>query len=539
MTVANADIALETKERDRREAVAARPDKVDKGKLIIFAVMVVGMFMAVLDIQIVAASIPQMQAALAASPDEISWVQTAYLIAAVIMIPATGFLSRALSTRVIYCISVGGFTLASLGCALSWNLPTLTAMRALQGFIGGATMPTVFALAFTAFPRSQQGPISAAIGLIVTLAPTIGPTLGGWISDNLSWHWLFLVNVPPGILVVTVVWLYGHFDEPDLSLLRRMDIRGFAFMAIGLGLVQYILEEGPRNDWFDDRLISIFSIVGSLSLLAFIWRTLTTKNPIVDLKAYRDRNFTLGSIASMAMGVALYGLIFILPLYLGRIRGLNALQIGETLAITGVAMFFTAPISGYASRSFDPRIVASFGFALTGISTWSLSKITADWGFWQLFWPQVERGAGMMLAMAPLNVISLGTLPPAEVKNSAALFNLTRNLGGAFGLALINTLLVNRTDFHARILFDQINPARQIVHERMADMTGALAAAGVADPSGAAVKAMSAVVQRQAAVLAFEDSLHIIFWISMAAAAVLILVKSPKNAAASNAAGGE
>ncbi|HXI87314.1 MAG TPA: DHA2 family efflux MFS transporter permease subunit, partial [Parvularculaceae bacterium] len=512
---------------------------VDRRKLIVFAVMVVGMFMAVLDIQIVAASIPQMQAGLAASPDEISWVQTAYLIAAVIMIPATGYLSRALSTRVVYCISVGGFTLASLGCALSWNLPTLTAMRALQGFIGGATMPTVFAVAFTAFPRGRQGPISAAIGLIVTLAPTIGPTLGGWISDNLSWHWLFLINVPPGIIVVAVVWLYGHFDEPDLSLLRRIDARAFIFMAAGLGLLQYVLEEGPQNDWFDDRLISIFSIVAAVSLVAFTWRSLTSKNPLVDLKAYGDRNFTLGSIASTTMGVVLYGLIFILPLYLARVRGLNALQIGETLAITGVAMFVTAPISGYTSRTMDPRIVASFGFVLAGLSTYSLSKITPDWGFWQLFWPQVERGAGMMLAMAPLNVISLGTLPPLQVKNAAALYNLTRNLGGAIGLAFINTFLSDRTDYHARILFDQLNPARATVSQQLSDMTSAFAASGAADPAATAVRALGAMAHRQAAVLAYADVLHLIFWISMATAGVLFFVKPPASARSRQGAGGE
>lgn len=538
MTATTADIELPPRGA-QPAAPDARPETIDRRKVILFAVMVVGMFMAVLDIQIVAASLPQMQAALAAGPDEISWVQTAYLIAAVIMIPATGYLSRALSTRVVYCLSVGGFTLASLGCALSVNLPMLTVMRALQGFIGGATMPAVFALAFTAFPRNQQGPISAAIGLIVTLAPTIGPTLGGWISDNYSWHWLFLINVPPGIIVVAIIWLYGHFDEPDLSLLRRLDFPAFAFMAVGLGLVQYVLEEGPSDDWFDDRTISIFTIVSAVCLVAFAWRSLTSKNPLVDLKAHSDRNFTLGSVASMTMGMALYGLIFILPLFLARIRGLDAMQIGETLSITGVAMFIAAPVSGYTSRTFDPRIVASFGFVLVALSTYALSKLTADWGFWQLFWPQVARGAGIMLAMAPLNVISLGTLPPAQVKNAAALYNLTRNLGGALGLAFINTMLSDRTDFHARILFDHLNPASALVTERLNDMAGAFAAAGAADPAGASMKMMGAIVHRQAAVLAYADVMHVIFWISIATAAILFFVKSPERAAQSQAAGGE
>jgi DHA2 family multidrug resistance protein len=510
----------------------AAGEKVDRGKLAIFAVMVVGMFMAVLDIQIVAASIPQIQAGLAASADEISWVQTSYLIAEVAMIPMTGYLSRALSTRVLFCLSAGGFTLASLGCALAWDLNSLIVMRAIQGFLGGAMIPTVFATAFIAFPRDKQAPISAAIGLIVTLAPTIGPTLGGYISEHLSWHWLFLVNIVPGALICVIVWLYGDFDKADFSLLRRLDVLGFILMALALGLAEFVLEEGPDEDWFADRWISMFTIVAIVSFAFFVHRMLRSSNPIVDLRTFTNRNFTVGSIAAFAMGAVLFGLVYILPLFLARVRDYNSLQIGETLFVTGGAMFLAAPAAAMLSRKIDPRIVASAGFALAGVSTWMLSQVTSEWGYWQLFWPQVARGAGMMLAMAPLNVIALGTLTPLQVRGGAGLYNLMRNLGGAFGLAIINTMLNDRTRFHARVLSDNLNEGRNAVTARMDELTAAFAAQGASDPHAAAVQTLSYLVQREASVLAFADVLHFVFLIAIAASVILFFVKPPKAVAA-------
>lgn len=511
---------------------AAPEEKLDLGKLAIFAVMTVGMFMAILDIQIVAASLPTIQAGLAASAEQISWVQTAYLIAEVIMIPASGYLSRALSTRVIFCISSAGFTLASIGCAMAWNIESLVVMRALQGFIGGAMIPTVFATAFSAFPRSRHGQISAGIGLIVTLAPTIGPTVGGYISEFLSWRWLFLVNVVPGALITISVWLYANFDKPNLSMLRRLDVLGFALMATALGLAEFVLEEGPGDDWFADPSITLFTIISLFSLAWFVRRSLRIENRLVDLTAYSNRNFLFGSLATAGMGVVLFGLVYVLPLFLARVRGYNSLQIGETLLITGVAMFLTAPIAAMTSRQFDPRFVASFGFLLAGGSTYALSHMTSEWGYWQLFWPQIARGSGMMLAMAPLNVISLGTLTPLQVRNAAGLYNLTRNLGGAFGLAIINTALTDRTAYHMRVLSDHLDTGRTIVSERIDMIAALLASKGSADPEAGAMKLIASIVEREAATLAFADAMRLIFLASMVAAVLMLFASPPKSAPA-------
>lgn len=527
MSAAAADLPADAAEA-ARPTPSAPPEKLDRGRLAVFAVMTFGMFMAILDIQIVAASLPEIQAGLTASADQISWVQTAYLIAEVMMIPASGYLSRALSTRVLFALSAGGFTLASLGCAFAWSIESLVVMRAIQGFVGGAMIPTVFATAFSAFPRRHQGAISAAIGLIVTLAPTIGPTLGGFISEHLSWRWLFLVNIIPGALIAITVWLYADFDEPDLSLLRRLDARGFILMALALGFIEYVLEEGPEDDWFAEPTIAVFTIVALISLGWFIRRTLTSRNPIVDLDAYRNRNFLFGSLASLAMGAMLFGLVYLLPLFLARVRGYNSLQIGETLFVTGAAMFLSAPVAAMVSRRIDPRIVAAFGVFLTATSTYAMSHLTSEWGFDELFWPQIGRGAGMMLAMAPLNVISLGTLTPLQVRSAGGLYNLTRNLGGAFGLALINTALTSRTDYHARVLADHLDPGRAIVGERVETLASAFAAKGVADPHGAAMKTLATIVEREAATLAFADTMRILFVISIAAAALFIFARPPK-----------
>lgn len=509
----------------------ADPNYVSAGKLGVFAVMAVGMFMSILDIQIVAASLPQIQAGLAASPEEVSWIQTSYLIAEVIMIPISGYLSRALSTRIIFVVSAGGFTLASLGCGLSWNMESLIVMRAIQGFLGGAMIPTMFAVSFSSFPRHYAGPLSATTALIVTLAPTIGPTLGGYISEHLSWHWLFFVNIVPGFIVTVVAWLYGRFDEPDFSLLKRFDFTAFIMMAVSLGLIEYILEEGPEEDWFESRAILLFSIVAIVAGAGFFRRSMTRANPIVDFTAYRNANFTAGSIIAFVMGIALFGLVYLLPLFLGRVRGFSALQIGETLFVTGAAMFVAAPLAGLLSRKIDPRIIAAIGLVILTVSTYAMSQITSQWGFWELFWPQIGRGFGIMWVMASINVIALGTLEADKLKGASGLYNLMRNLGGALGLAIMNTFLTDRTTFHFHRLADALDPARAAVAERLEGITALMREQGVADPDSAALALLRGLAQQEASTLAFADTIRLIMFACALTMLTLLLARAPKQQA--------
>src|SRR5271165_4223269 len=279
--------------------VASAPsDHIEPRRVIAFLTMCFGMFMAILDIQVVSASLNEIQAGLAASADEISWVQTSYLIAEVIAIPLSGFLSRALGTRAMFAGSAAGFTAASFMCGFASSMNEMIFWRALQGFIGGGMIPTVFASAYVIFPRSRMAIVTPMIGLVATLAPTIGPTVGGYLTDALSWHWLFFVNIVPGIAVTIAALVLIDFDRPDFALLRRFDWWGLIFMAGFLGSLEYVLEEGPRNDWFNDQTILTFAWVCGASAVFFFARVLTAAVPIVDLRSFADRNFALGSLFS-------------------------------------------------------------------------------------------------------------------------------------------------------------------------------------------------------------------------------------------------
>ncbi|HEY0419359.1 MAG TPA: DHA2 family efflux MFS transporter permease subunit, partial [Acetobacteraceae bacterium] len=442
-----------------------------------FMFMVLGMFMAILDIQIVSASIAEIQAGLSASPDEVAWVQTSYLIAEIVMIPLSGWLSRLLSTRVLFVASAVGFTVFSALCATAESLNAMILYRAMQGFIGGAMIPTVFATSFTLFPPSRRAQVSVLIGLTATMAPTIGPTLGGWLTQALSWHWLFLINVPVGIIVAVAVGAFIHIDKPDHSLRRSFDLFGLALMASFLGSLEYVLEEGERNGWFEDETIAWLSVITVVCGVLFFWRMLTRREPMVDLRAFGNANFAFGSLFSIVIGVGLYGSIYVIPLFLGRVRGFDSLEIGQTMFVTGLAMFFSAPIAGRLSKVVDLRWMLAFGLTVFGLSAWWLAHLTNQSSFWEMLWPQALRGFSMMFMFLPVNQLSLGTMAPSQLKNAAGLYNLMRNLGGAIGLALINILVANRFATHTLHLQEQVNWARPAATRMLEGMTRALMAA--------------------------------------------------------------
>lgn len=514
-------------------ALAASPPKsqpVPLRRMIAFLIMVFGMFMAILDIQIVSASLAEIQAGLSASADEISWVQTAYLIAEVIMIPLSAYLSRALSTRIFFAISAGGFTIASILCAQASGIQEMIVWRAIQGFIGGGMIPGVFAAAFTIFPPEKRPIVSPMIGLVATLAPTIGPTVGGWLSHAFSWHWLFLVNVVPGILVTIGALTLIDFDKPEKGLLSKFDWASLAAMALFLGSLEYVLEEGSRNDWFEDHLIVLFTGVAIVAGLAFFWRTLTRTDPLVDLSAFKDRNFAFGSLFSFSVGIGLYGLTYVYPVYLGRVRGFDALQIGETMFVSGIAMFCTAPIAGFLSRKMDLRAMLALGLVGFAAGTWMASGITRDWDFWELLWPQILRGCSIMLAMVPVNNIALGTLPPAKMKGASGLYNLTRNLGGAVGLAIINTMISNRTDLHLARLHERISLGHVAAQDMLAELTQRFSELG-AQAGTVALARLNAIVHREALVMAFGDLFLALTALFIVLAMATILLKKPSQAA--------
>jgi DHA2 family multidrug resistance protein len=501
------------------------------GRLIAaFVALAAGMFMAILDIQIVASSLSEIQAGLSASSSEIAWVQTAYLIAEIVMIPLTGFFSRALSTRYLFAIAAGGFTLMSLMCATATSIEEMIVWRALQGFIGGAMIPTVFSAAFTAFPKNRQAMVSAMVGLIATLAPTIGPTAGGYLTSMFSWHWLFLVNVVPGILVTVAVLFLVDFDKPNFSLLRRLDFVALGLLAAFLGSLEYVLEEGAGKDWFQDTTILVLTVVTVVAGIGFFYRTLTADEPIVDLGAFRDRNFATGSLFSFALGVGLYGLVYLFPLFLARVRGYDSLEIGRTMFVTGLFMMLTAPIAGALGQKLDPRLMMGVGLGLFAISCIELLPITKDWSSTELFWPQALRGVALMVSFIPVSILALGTLPPDRIKNASGLFNLMRNLGGAVGLAVITTQLNHRWDLHAERLREAINWNRDVVTERLHAMTQGMAATLGSNADAAALGQLSGMVRREALVMAFSDVFLMIGGVFLVMVLLVPLARRPRPA---------
>ena len=516
--------SVSPKSAPRPAAVAV--DRIDPKRLVAFLLMVMGMFMAILDIQIVSASLAEIQAGLSASSEEVSWVQTAYLIAEVVMIPLSGLLSRAISTRWMFAISAAGFTLASFACGLAQNIEQMIIFRAIQGFIGGGMIPTVFAASFAIFPPSARGLIGPLIGLVATLAPTIGPTIGGYLTDALSWHWLFFINIVPGIIVTLSTIFLVDFDEPDWDLLRTFDWWGLGFMALFLCSLEYVLEEGPGKDWFNDIRIVIFVWLTIIGAALFFWRALTAKFPIVDLTAFADRNFWTGCLFSFIMGIGLYGLTYLYPVFLSRVSGFSSLQIGETMFVTGVAMFLTAPVVGKLSTILDNRAMLAVGLSVFAVGTWLATGITRDWSFWELLVPQICRGFGLMNVMIPVNNLALGTLPPQRLKNASGIYNLTRNLGGAVGLAVINTVLNQRIDLHMARLHESVSQSSIQAQAWLDALTRTYAQAGGA-ASDMALKRLALMVRGQATVLAFGDLFYVLTFMFLALLPLILVVNRP------------
>ncbi|MBW6400154.1 DHA2 family efflux MFS transporter permease subunit [Roseomonas sp. HJA6] len=509
-------------------SATAAPPPVTGRQFAGFMVMVLGMFMAILDIQIVSASIADIQAGLAASPDEASWIQTSYLIAEIVMIPLSGFLSRLLSTRILFCLSAAGFTIFSLACAMATSLPLMITFRAAQGFLGGAMIPTVFATAFILFQGPRRATMSVLIGLTATLAPTIGPTLGGLLTETFSWHWLFLINVPVGVLIVIVVSRTMTIDQGDRSLLARFDWLGLALMAAFLGSLEYVMEEGPRWNWLEDETIAMFAVVATVSGALFFHRAFTRDEPIVDLYAFANRNFAIGSLFSFLVGISLYGSVYIIPLFLGRIRGYNSLQIGETMFVTGAAMFLTAPLVGRLSQKLDTRVLLGIGLGILAIALWLTARLTAESGSLELMLPLALRGVGTMMSMVPVNQLALGTLPPARIKNASGLYNLMRNLGGAVGLALINTLVTDRSAAHRLHLAESAGWGRAGATAWLDSVTaGMTARLGEAQAGLAALRRLSNLVQQQALVLAYNDTLLVMAFFFVMSLPLILLVRRP------------
>ncbi len=494
-----------------------------------FVVMCVGMFIALLDIQIVASSLQDIGGGLSAARDEISWVQTAYLIAEIVMIPLSGWLSRVFSTRWLFTLSAAGFTASSLLCALAWNIQSMILFRALQGLLGASMIPTVFTSSFHFFQGPKRVYSAAVIGTIASIAPTLGPVIGGWITDAISWHWLFYINLLPGLAITLLVPMLVDIDKPDLSLLRGADYPGMVLMAVGLGTLEYTLEEGTRWNWFDDRTIRDTAIIAAVSLVLFAWRSLSVASPVLDLRALTNRNFAVGCVLSFITGVGIFTTIYLTPLFLGYTRGYSAYQIGVAVFSTGVASLLGTPVYIMLAKRFDTRWLVAAGLASFAAAMWSYSLITHDWGGDQLFWPQVLRGFPQVFAVAPAVNLGLGSLPPDRLKYASGLFNMMRNLGGAVGIAVAAAIINDGTNFHFDHIASRMTGASGATGRHLAAVGARYAArpGAIDDGHAAALRQLWQLAYREASTLAFADAFRAIMLAFLLATLLVPLLRRP------------
>jgi DHA2 family multidrug resistance protein len=486
-----------------------------------FLALCLGMFMAILDIQIVASSLPAIQLALHISADRLSWIQTAYLIAEIIAIPLTGWLTGLLSLRGLFVGAVLGFTIASFGCGVSNSLYLLLFFRVVQGFCGGALVPIVFTSVFTMFPERLHVRATTIGGIFAVLAPTIGPVLGGYMTDNYSWHWLFFINILPGILAAFVATVTIRNGQPDWKQWVQLDGLSLLLAVLCLGSLELILKEGPKNHWEGPLTITLM-ILCPLAGYVVVRRCLSHLHPIIDLRCFADRAFNAGCFYSFVLGMGLYGSVYLLPLYLAFVRFHTPFEIGKTMVVMGAAQLAVAPIAAMAENKINPLMLMALGYGLFAAGLISNGFATFDTDFDGLFWPQVLRGGATMLCLLPTTRLALGQQPDALIPNASGLFNLMRNLGGAIGIALVDTILEQRAPIHAlklekRLMAGDPDAAR-IVGLPLAHFHNV--PLGQIDQATHSI--VAPLVQRAATVLSFNDA-----WMMIGIVFVLALFALP------------
>ena len=420
-----------------------------------FVIMCLGMFMAILDIQIVATALPTIQQALGILPEQMVWVQTAYLTAEIVAIPLTGYLTGLLGMRWLFVLAVAAFTAASAGCAQSHDFTTLIAWRIVQGFAGGTLIPAVFSAVFLLFPARSQGLATTIAGVAAVLAPTVGPIVGGWITQTWSWHWLFRINIAPGLVAALGAAVLLRGDRANARASRGFDPAALVLLAVSLSALEFGLKDAPTLGWSAPRVLGLLIVFG-LGGAGFIIRTLRSAWPLVELRCFADRGFTIGCVLSFVLGIGLFGSTYLMPFFLGLVRGHGPLRIGEIMLATGIAQLVAAPLAVFLERRVDARLLTIAGFALFSAGLLLSTRQTVDTDAGGMVLPQILRGAAIMFCLLPPTRIALGQVDASRVADASGLFNLMRNLGGAIGLALIDTVIFSRSAGHARHIVDRL-----------------------------------------------------------------------------------
>jgi DHA2 family multidrug resistance protein len=482
-----------------------------------------GAFMAILNIQIVGSSLGDIQGAIGAGSDDGAWITTAYLVAEIVVIPMSGWLARVFSLRRYLIVNAILFTLLTAACAFAQNLGQMIVLRALQGAAGGVLIPLAFTIILTTLPPSKHAIGIAIYSLSAVFAPSVGPVLGGYFSETFGWQSMFFISLPPGLVMVAMLWFSLDKSPSQFHLLKKGDWVGIITMAIGLGTLETVLEEGNKNDWFSSPFILRLAVVSVVCLSAFVAVQLRRREPLLHLRLLARRNFGLGSLVNFVFGVSIYGWIYTVPAYLGQVQGYSAKQIGTVMIWLGLPQLLLIPLLPKVMKHVDARLMAGAGFALFAIGTWSASELSGDFAGPQFLASNLIRALAQVMAMTPLSAIAIAGIEREYAASASALFNMMRNLGGAIGIALLQTILTRREQFHSYVNTENVSLLGEATRARLQGLAQYFMSHGVADPDLAYHKAIVALgrgIRHQAFLQGYSD----IIMVQSAALAIALVV---------------
>ncbi len=487
-------------------------------------VVSIATFMEVLDTSIANVSLTHIAGELSASLDESTWVLTSYLVSNAIVLPVSGWLANAIGRKRFYMGCVFLFTASSLLCGLAPSLGWLIVFRIMQGLGGGGLAPSEQSILADSFPPAKRGMAFALYGVAVVVAPAVGPTLGGWITDNYAWRWIFFINVPVGVLSLVLVYLILHEPRVGGGEDKRggIDYVGFGLVAIGFGALQIVLDKGQREDWFESRFIQVFATVSAVAVVVLIVWELNRPNPVVDVPLFRNLNFAVSNVVMFALGFILFGTTQLLPQLTQTLLGYTATIAGEVISPGGFAVLALMPLVGLLLRHVQPKWLILVGLVIEVTALLYMATFSLDVSYGKLAWARTIQASGLAFLFVPISTIAYAGLAPDKTNAASAIINLSRNLGGSFGISIAQTWLARRGQFHQTFLVGHASPGNPVYDARIAEMTHRMAAAG--DPAGAGQRAIAAVfneIQRQATMLAYIDIFH---WLAVAAVAAIPLV---------------
>jgi MFS transporter, DHA2 family, multidrug resistance protein len=486
-------------------------------------------FMEVLDTTVVNVSLPHIAGSLSASIDEATWALTSYLVANAIILPMTGWLASRFGRKNLLMLSVVGFTLSSFLCGVAPTLGMLIVFRILQGATGGCLQPLSQAVLLEAFPPKDRGKAMGFWGLGIVVAPIMGPVLGGWLTDNYSWRWVFYINLPVGIASIVMTKMF-IFDPPYLRQENRgIDYWGIGMLAVGIGALQVLLDKGQEEDWFASNWMTALAIISAVCLVALIFHELTTDDPVIDLRVFKLRSYAVGVFLMTTLGFVLYGSMVLLPIMLQTLLAYPPLQAGIAMAPRGIGSFFMMPLTGLMTGRFDARKLLTAGLIIGGTTLIWLSQLNLQAGYWDIFWPQLVQGVGMSLVFVPLTTVSMDPVPRERMGNATSLFNLMRNIGGSVGIATTGTMLARNNQSTTALLGRNVNAFDPATQSILAQMKGAFMAAG-ADAVTANQRAFAVLfgmVQRQAAMVSFVGIFQLLGIVFIALVPLVLLMKRP------------